>query len=184
MNPKQTEIFTAIDLELAQPSNKIISIGYCIGNIKTKEILASDDLFVMIDEPLTDYIIKLTGITDEKLANEGEPLLVQYEKLRSTHIAFDSFINCLTWGGGDTQFLGEQLKASGVDFKWCFGRRWIDVKTIYIGHCLANGFMGKGGLANSMKKMGLKFSGQKHSSKDDAINTFLFFCHLLERLKK
>lgn len=180
----QTDIFTAIDLELNQPSNKIISIGFCVGNVQTGQILASDDLFVVIDEPVTPYITDLTTITDEILLEKGQPLLVQYEKLKETHKSFNAFINPITWGGGDSLEIAEQLKSTGQEFQWCFGRRWIDCKTVFVSHSISQGTPFKGGLANSMKRHGLKFEGRKHTSKDDAINTFRFYCHLLKKYRK
>lgn len=183
MNTNYNGIFTSLDLEMAQPSGKIISIGYAIGNIETGEILASDDLFVKIDEPLTSFIIQLTGITDDLLNEKGIDLLTAYNKLKDKHLEHKSFINAVTWGGGDTQAIADQLKTSGQQFKWCFGRRWIDVKTVYVSRQMALKKDFKGGLAKSMLKMGLKFEGAKHRSKDDAIQTFKMYKALLNEFK-
>lgn len=185
MNLNFSDIVISVDLELAQPSNKIISIGYAIGNIKTHEVLEANDLFVKIDEPLTPFIIQLTGITDELLEEQGTDLLTAYSKLVDAHNRHKSFVNPITWGGGDTTAIFDQVKAASKDnFEWVFGRRWIDAKTVFIAHQMAHGRPFKGGLTTSMRKLGLKFSGTPHRSKDDAINTFVVYCNLLTRIKE
>lgn len=183
MNRNNNGIFTAIDLELNQPSGLIISIGYAIGNIYTGDIIESDDLFVSIPEPVSPRIVELTGITDEILNEKGQPLFVQYTKLAVTHTLHNSFINPITWGGGDSSEIMEQLKKQPDHFEWVFGRRWIDAKTVYVSKQLAGQKDFKGGLAKSMQKVGLKFEGTKHRSKDDAINTFRMYHHLLKQFK-
>lgn len=186
MNTNFNDVVISIDLELAQPSNKIISIGYAIGNVKTQQVLESDDLFVKIDEPLTPFIVDLTGITDSLLEEQGTDLLTAYSKLVEAHDRHKSFINPITWGGGDTTAIFDQVKAiSGNEiFVWPFGRRWIDVKTVFIANQMANEAGFKGGLSSSMRKLGLKFQGTTHRSKDDAINTFIMYCQLLKKFNK
>ena len=172
-------ILTSLDLELNQPSNKIISVGYCQGNLETGEILSQRDVFVKIDEPLNPYITGLTGITEETLATKGVSLLKAYQILKEDHIKAKAFVNPLTWGGGDTDFLRQQLGKNQE--KWLFGRRWIDCKTVYISYRMSQGQPFKSGLAKSMKAMGLEFEGTNHASVDDAINTFNFYRFLLDK---
>lgn len=183
INTSNNGIFMAIDLELNQPSNLIISIGYAVGNIYTGDIIESDDLYVIIPETLNPDIVKLTGITDELLTEKGEPLLVQYNKLAEAHKRHGCFINPITWGGGDSSEILTQLKDQPEEFKWVFGRRWIDTKTVYVSYKVAKQLDFKGGLAKSMIKMGLKFEGTKHTSKDDAINTFRMYSHMIKKFK-
>lgn len=173
-------IITALDLEMNQPSNKIIQIGAVIGDLKTGEILSSLSLIINPHETLNPDIIKLTGILQEDV-DAGTDLEIAYEALKNIHIGAKSFINPLTWGGGDSQFLRDQLKMN--DEKWCFGRRWIDAKTVFISYCMANDLKFYGGLGKSLIKLGLKFDGQKHSALDDARNTFIIYRELLKRIK-
>lgn len=65
--------FLSFDLELNQdPAGaKIIEIGACIGDAKTKEIIAQYSAFVDPGEILQEYIIKLTGITQDDVDNAG-----------------------------------------------------------------------------------------------------------------
>ncbi len=175
-------ILTSLDLEMNQPSNKIISIGYCIGGVYHKENKVERDIFVKIDEPLNPAIVELTGITDEKLQAEGVSLQEAYQILKADHIKYKSFINPLTWGGGDSELLRIQL--GKTKDRWIFGRRWIDCKTLFISDCLANKKKFKGGLAKSMTSLGLVFNGKAHSSKDDAINTLDMYRELLRRIQQ
>lgn len=184
MNHKPIEIFTSLDLEMNQPSRSIIQIGAVIGNITTGQIL--DKLSVLVNpyENVASHITELTKIT-QKDVDGGLTLEEAYCKLKRMHEKYYSFINCITWGGGDSQELLDQLKMGNSNFEdWCFGRRWIDTKTLFVSWRLANGQPIQGGLARSMLKVGLKFNGQKHNAKDDAENTFHMYRRMLCLLKK
>lgn len=180
---KPIEIFTSLDLEFNQPSGKIIQIGACVGNIVTGQVFDKLSVFVNPHEHLNPFITELTKIKDSDVRNAGT-VEEGYRKLQRMHENYSAFINPLTWGGGDSQFLKEQLIAENPHFDgWCFGRRWIDVKTLFISWRFANAQPIQGGLARSMVKVGLAFNGQKHDAKDDAINTFHMYRAMLAKLK-
>ena len=91
MKKQHSYLFTAMDLELNQPSNKIIQIGAVKFNILTGEVYDRLRTYVHIDEPLcTDesicHIPKLTGITDKILEEKGVTLHEAYKELRKFHI--------------------------------------------------------------------------------------------------
>lgn len=168
-----------------QPSGKIIQIGAVVGDVGTGEIVEELSIFVNPKECLSQYIIDLTGI-NQKDVDLGLPLLSAYEELKKIHSKYQSFINPICWGGGDSLELLNQIKLENPNFKdadWCFGRRWVDVKTVFISYRLGNKNKFQGGLAKSMTKLGLKFQGKKHNAKDDAKNTFLMYCELIKRFK-
>lgn len=180
---KPLEIFTALDLEMNQPSEKIIQIGACVGNIVTGDILESFSVFINPDEILAPRIVDLTGISQDDV-DGGVPLLDGYLRLKEMHQRHGSFVNCITWGGGDSHELLRQLKQQDPDFQgWCFGRRWIDAKTLFVSWRIANGLAIQGGLAKSLPKIGLQFKGKKHNAKSDAENTFRMYQKLLQLLK-
>lgn len=184
MSMKPIEIFTSIDLEMNQPSGKIIQIGACIGNITTGAILDKLRIYVNCGEHLNPAITELTKITQADVDN-GLPIQEAYEKLKKMHENYGSFVNAITWGGGDSSELLEQLKAENPNFEgWCFGRRWLDTKTLFVSWRFANGQPIQGGLARSMTKVGLAFQGQKHDALDDAVNTFRMYCAMLKILKR
>lgn len=170
----------AIDLEMNQPSEKIIQIGVVIGNINSGEILKEKSYSIKIDEPLNPYIISLTKITDENL-QKGISLLEAYNELKIIHKEYNCFINPITWGGGDSQELRIQLGLEKE--KFLFGRRWIDAKTLYCSYRIANKQFPAGGLAKALTNLKLKFKGQKHNALDDARNTFIIYYNLIKKLK-
>jgi inhibitor of KinA sporulation pathway (predicted exonuclease) len=106
---KPIEIFTALDLEMNQPSGKIIQIGACVGNIVTGEILETLSLFVNPEELLSPFIVGLTGIKQQDV-DTGLSLEEAYSKLKEFHIKHKSFMNPITWGGGDSQEILRQLR--------------------------------------------------------------------------
>lgn len=182
-NKLPIQIFTCIDLEMNQPSGKIIQIGAVVGNIETKEIIETLSLFINPKEKLSDEIIKLTKIKQTDI-DGGVTLEQAYDCLKNIHLKHKSFINCITWGGGDTQELLKQIKLENPDFNdWCFGRRWIDVKTLFVSYRLANSLPIQGGLSKSMSKIGLMFNGHAHDARWDAQNTFFMYCKMLEKLR-
>lgn len=184
MNMKPIEIFTSLDLEMNQPSRKIIQIGACIGNIKTGQILDKLSLFVNPNEKLNPFITELTKITQEDV-DHGYTLEEAYRKLQKMHENYGAFINSICWGGGDSQELLAQLKENDPNFEdWCFGRRWVDTKTLFVSWRFSQGQPIQGGLAKSMLKVGLRFEGQKHNALDDSVNTFKMYCRMLQFLKK
>lgn len=180
---KPIEIFTALDLEMAQPSGKIIQIGACVGNITTGEILEKLSVIVNPKEQLSEFIIGLTGITQDQVDN-GVTLLEAYLTLKEMHQKYGSFINPITWGGGDSQEIFRQLKSENIEFEWCLGRRWIDSKTMFVSWRFVNGKPIQGGLAKSLTKVGLKFQGRKHNATDDAVNTFHMYKAMLGKLNE
>lgn len=167
---------TSLDLELNQPSQKIIQIGACVGDLKTGEIFEELRLYVKIDEPLNPYIIQLTGVTEEHLATEGLELKTAYAAMADMHLRHDCLINPLTWGGGDSLELRQQL---GEVEKFCFGRRWLDIKTVFQFHQMAKDQKIQAGLAKALTRVGMAFKGRKHDALDDAINTFKLAAKLL-----
>ncbi|MDB5038862.1 MAG: Exonuclease, RNase and polymerase [Bacteriovoracaceae bacterium] len=179
-------IFTSLDLELNQPSGKIIQIGAAVGRLMTGDILETFSCFIKIDEPLDEQIIKLTGITEFDLAS-GLSLEEGYLQLASIHIKHKAFMNPIVWGGGDSLAIRHELESRDPDFfkehNFCFGRRWIDIKTIYQMYRFANGLKMQSGLSKSLGRFGLQFKGKKHNALDDAVNTFRLASKLLERLK-
>lgn len=192
--PKKITKFLAVDLELNQPSNTIIQIGACVGDIETGQVIDKISLIVNPHEQLGycnggdndgKTITDLTGITQQDVDN-GMELLDAYDQFVEFAQKYDVFVNPLTWGGGDIEEIRQQVLKkleSPRTIKWPFGRRWIDVKTLFVSWRFANNEPIKGGLARSMVKVGLAFQGRKHDAMDDAVNTFRIYAKLLEFLR-
>lgn len=171
-----------------QPSGSIIQIGAVVGDIESKQILEKISIIVRQPETISDYIVNLTGITQD-MVDSGVDLYAAYRQLQVLINKYSPFVNPVTWGGADSEELKKQVYSYCIQNNiaqpesWCFGRRWIDSKTIFVSMRFANKQQIQGGLSRSMVKMGLKFKGRKHDAADDAENTFYMYCALLERLK-
>lgn len=168
----------ALDLELNQPSGTIIQIGAVVGNLKSGEILEEYLCHIKTDEVITPYITTLTGIRQQDV-EQGYSLDLAYQQLCQIHKRHNCFRNCLTWGGGDSECLKQQLKFDGEFF--LFGRRWIDAKTLFVSLRMARGEPHQAGLARALGKMGMQFKGKKHQACDDARNTFFIYRELLNQ---
>jgi len=169
--------FISLDLEYNQPSGTIIQVGLVVGNLKTGDILEKYCKCVKVDEIISDYIINLTGVTQLDVDN-GSKLQDIYNDIVDLSKKYDCFRNPITWGGGDSIDLRNELKLTDQDF--IFGRRWIDAKTLFVSRCFARELKHQSGLGKSMKRLGLSFEGRKHNALDDALNTFIIYRKLLE----
>lgn len=188
------KFITSIDLELNQPSNKIISIGVVIGDLETGKIIDEKQWFVKIDEPLCIDpsicdIPKLTGITEELLAEKGIDLIDAYNQLVQFHDRSD-FMNPLTWGAGDSRALRSDLERLEHKFSggfhnpnklpvFCFGHRTFDCKQRFQEQCILESKSLQSGLKKALKRCGLSFQGRPHEALSDARNTFLLYYYLL-----
>jgi inhibitor of KinA sporulation pathway (predicted exonuclease) len=150
---------------------------------RTGEVVSHFDAKVNPDELFSPRIAELTGISAQEL-ELAPSLAVAGEALAAWLTPRDSLriLNPLTWGGGDTVILRQQLGLSQE--RWMFGRRWIDVKTLYVAWRMAHFKEISGGLAKAMTKLGLAFQGRKHNALDDALNTFRMYRALLAEFRK
>jgi inhibitor of KinA sporulation pathway (predicted exonuclease) len=175
----------SLDLEMAQPSGKIIQIGAVAGNTKSGEIIETFSRMVKIDEPLSPFIIELTGITQE-INDSGISLLEAYEDLKTFRRKHRCHKQTVAWGAGDTRVLKEQVKAlmpPGDDSWWDFGMRFFDTKTIFQTMMMMNERSMKAGLAKALETFKMIFIGRPHDAKDDALNTFLVFFRMAKMTK-
>ena len=174
---------TTLDLEFDQPSGKIIQIGAVVGETNTGEISQRLRIYVNPNEPISEFITNLCGITQHDIDTKGIQLDDAYQQLKEFHRKHTEFVNPVTWGGGDSEYLREQLSDTAKQ-DWCFGRRWIDAKTVYVGHMILHqNRILSGGLNTAMHRLGLKFQGRKHDALDDAENTFKIYHHMLYLMK-
>lgn len=180
MSNPRPKVFLSLDLEMAQPSGKIIQIGAVVGNIDTGEILDKVNCVVNCGEKLSDKIITLTGITQER-HDKGMPLQYAYDILKDIHAKHEAFINPVTWGGNDSFELRNQLGL--VDGNFIFGRRCIDTKTLFQSFCIANDLKVQSGLKKSCRRMDVPFEGPAHDALQDSINTFRLFRKMISLFK-
>lgn len=178
-------IFLALDLELNQPSGKLIEVGVCIGDIQTTfNNWEVKNWLLDPGEDISPFITELTGITNVDISENAVPLSQMVMELSELIEKHKPFVNPVTWGGGDVTALLELIRSTGADFPY-FGRRWIDVKTVFtfLKMTSPNGFNHKMGLKSAMQSMNLTFIGTPHRASRDAFNTLLLWkdiCHRQE----
>lgn len=157
-----------LDLELTQPSRKIIQIGAVVVNLKTRKIENQFNKIANPGELPCSHIEQLTGITSQ--------MVIQAESFESVVAQF--------WGWVAEQRCSFQLGAWGSDV-WKLYQdscqvsvfppsvpKNLDIKELakLFRIPLASGKK-SGGLLNTMTVFGLKFQGRQHDALDDAINT-------------
>jgi inhibitor of KinA sporulation pathway (predicted exonuclease) len=176
--------YLALDLELNQPSGKIIQVGVAIGSIKDRRAqYITKKWYISPHEPLDPFIIGLTGITESDLSKYSVSHETVARELADLIKEHKTFINPVTWGGGDSAELLAEFCKNHADFPH-FGRSWIDVKTWYTYLMLSRNKKPSGGLSSAMGSFKLQFQGTAHQADIDAENTLAFFFKLLERQNK
>lgn len=171
----------AFDLEMNQPSNKIIQIGWCIFDENGFE--TPKQIYVKIEEELNPEIIKLCHID----LNEYQANAVSFE-LAYLLFRGDCEINQVSkqpvvWGGGDLKLLQKSYNEIIGLNDFYLGRTELNIKNIHQAFMESKGLKTQGGLAKSMTKWGLNFAGTKHQAHWDAYNTARLYIKMLEKLK-
>lgn len=172
MNPR----FWCFDLEMNQPSKKIIQFAGCIGNIYSGQVLHTFNYYIDPKECIDPFIITLTGITDNMVKSDltldqaWAEVDIQLKKLHAGP-------SPITWGAGDLRQLKVQVSTPIAAHKE------YNIKDFYQLLQIANRKSPKGGLSTSMSTFGLPFEGTQHNALHDALNTFKFACYLISKSK-
>jgi DNA polymerase III alpha subunit (gram-positive type) len=178
-----TQRYIALDLEYNQPSGTIIQVGVAIGSAsQNQQEFIVRRWTLQVDEPISEFITQLTGITDQDCLT-GVSLAQCAQELSVLLHDHEVFINPVTWGGGDSVDLLRAFTQAQVEFPY-FGRRWIDVKTWTTLLSLARTTTAKvqhGGLSKAMARYKLQFIGKAHRADIDALNTLRLFFAILNR---
>ena len=67
---ERTQKFLALDLEMNQPSGKIIQVGIAIGSANDRrDQYITKKWYINPNEPLDQFIIDLTGITQSDISS-------------------------------------------------------------------------------------------------------------------
>lgn len=175
--------FLSLDLEMNQPSGKVIQVGACVFRKKDGVILDKFMVYVNPGEKLDEQIIELTGITQNQVETEGYSCKEAYFKLKQFAEKHKCFKNPLVWGSGawnDSSHLHKEADPGEPNF---MGHRVWDVKTLYQMYRAENWLKVKGGLATAIEELGLSFEGRNHDALADAINTVRVYRFLAKRLK-
>ena len=177
-----------LDCEFNQPSRKTIQIGAAIYDVRSAACYGHLELYVNPGEPITPEIIELTGITDRDVKNAPD-IIDAWQELKNFHKSNECFRNPIVWGSGvrnDSSALYDEYKSStlkrysdnaGLEENF-MGYRVLDAKTLFQSLMLFENGGYSGGLADCMKRVGLKFEGDKHRALTDARNTFTIWYYL------
>lgn len=180
--------FLALDLELnndpegSTPTPKIIQVGISIGNMnQDSEQFLIKKWYLDPKEPIFPFIKELTGITDNDIKNYAVPRYQCAVELSELINEYKPFINPIVWGGGDSVQLLAEFRERDIHFPH-FGRRWIDVKTIFTYLNWSKGKVSaKSSLNSGLAAFKMKFQGTPHRADDDAFNTLRLFFSMMER---
>ena len=187
--------YLSLDLELNTKDEKtthLIEVGVSIGSYQDG-IIHTQSWYIkpvfdlksqlIIDYTLSEHIIELTGIKQGDYDKNAVTSSAVAEEIKELIDKYQPFVNPITWGCGDADELTTTFKQEGIYFP-NFGRRFIDVKTLYLFIEAAKGHSLSGGLRKSMNRCGIKFLGNPHRAAVDAENTLRFYFHLLDRQAK
>lgn len=175
----------AVDLEMCQPSTRIIQIGAVCFQPDSGKVAATFNQLVDPHELISPEITNLTGITNQDVS--GKPHIV---KAAEAFTAFKSslMINpiAIVWGAGKSNDVRKIYDESGIESP--FKSRIIDCKAVF--QMLANAspaaFRQQTGLLRACELLNLGWDelyGPPHNALADAYNTmriYMFFSKCLK----
>lgn len=170
-----------LDLEMNQPSDKIIQIGAVLWDIKRGVKLDKFDMICNPGELPSPEISALTGISATAV-DSGVPLKIAIETFWAWVKNSECAYQLGAWGG-DVWWLLEQGKALGVHP----GKppRVLNIKEMSKVYRSALPQSKKGGgLLNTLKAFGLEFEGRQHDAYTDAYNTARLLQHFRDMVNR
>jgi len=173
--------FIALDLELNQPSNKVIQVGVAIGNVdqNPKDYIVKK-WYIDPKEPIDNFITGLTGITDSDIRNNCVGHSTISKELTALIKEHNPWLQPVVWGYDDAGQLRREFERNNVEFKH-FGGRWLDVKTVYNFLQFSQNESPNGNLQQAMSVQGSWFDGDTHRADVDARNTLKFWFDLMQK---
>ena len=175
----------AIDLELNQPSSKIVQIGAVCFQPESGEVYATFNQLVNPGEPIAPEIVALTGIKDKDVCSQPTIVKAASElgrfklKLKASPIG-------IVWGAGRSNDVRKIYDEALIENP--FKDRILDVKGVFQMYANASGskMRSKIGLGNACENLGLGWDlkyGEQHNALADAFNTmrvYMFFSKCLK----
>ncbi len=161
------------DLELTQPTKKIIQIGATCIDMRSGILIDNFKTHVNPEEELTPFIMELCGISQEDV-DRGDKLpsaLMDFwdwtNRCKCTNIAaWGSDVYWLTRASKDHEVIYPK-KLSSLNIK--------DMSSVM--RCALPSSKSRGGLRSTMEAFGLEFEGKQHDALVDSVNAgkLLFF---------
>ena len=173
--------FISLDLELNQPSNRIIQVGIAIGNAQQKsEEYVVKKWYLNPNEPIDKFITELTGITNGNISSYSVSHTTVARELTELIKEYNPWLQPVVWGYDDAGQLRREFERNNVEFKH-FGGRWLDVKTVYNFLQFSQNESPNGNLQQAMSVQGSWFDGDTHRADVDARNTLKFWFDLMQK---
>lgn len=172
--------FISLDLEMNKPSGKIIQVGICVANFNGGYEPLLKKWYIDPNEDVTEYITQLTGITNDDIKTHSVTHQQMATELSDIIKGYDCYTNPVTWGGGDYELLLSEIKQHTGEKFIDFGRRYIDVKTIFTFMEMCKGNMKKAALKSALGRRKMQFIGEAHRADVDAHNTIRLFFDLIK----
>lgn len=198
------KFFYAIDLEMEQPSDEILSIGVAYQEVDYDEevdiesrtvtyfpkyYISRKNFLITPSQPVSPFIQELTGLKDEmfdwnKSRTQCFEEFLDYHETQRNKIEMMSpntrlHGEAVVWGCGDIPLLRSQINEAGIEISKHdkLNRRFIDTKSLVMLYRLAQGksISGRMGLKSGLAEFGLQFIGDAHDSSCDAYNTLRLF---------
>lgn len=183
----------AIDLELNQPSNRIIQIGAAVACTEAGKVLNSQTWWVDPGEMINiDYPLRGSSSSQQTLGNLlgedfivthtfcKEPASCQLESFWKWLLENGSGGKLIQWGSADLHLLLKESKNLNITYPSRL--RMLDLKVAYQFLFSKNN---KGlGLSKALKLQGLEFQGRAHDGRADAINTALLYLTMADKISK
>lgn len=171
---------TVVDLEMNQPSDRIIQIGAVVADLQRSTIEAKFDEFVNPGEPVSPYITDLTGITDEDLSDASS--LSDVTKDFWNFVLANNCAGRIGGWGSDPWELSTSAGKCGVSTPDTMV--FYDIKKVFkFFRCAANLTVRTGdGLKNTVDAMGMTFVGEHHDAFYDALNTAKILIRAVDRM--
>jgi inhibitor of KinA sporulation pathway (predicted exonuclease) len=167
---------TVIDLEMNQPSGKIIEIGAVTIDLRSKEfhVISQYDSRCNPGEYPNEVITNLTGITPESV-KDAKPL----KQALSEFWSYDPHRNMAAWGD-DIDFIIKATQDYKIPFQY---PKKMDIKQIvnFVHYKENRGKYGIG-LKKSVELEGIEFEGTPHRALWDAMNTAKLIWSVYARL--
>jgi inhibitor of KinA sporulation pathway (predicted exonuclease) len=191
MNELRDIKYFSLDLELNNLNNgttpKIIQVGVSIGSPVRPDDIKTFSWYLDPEEDISPFITKLTGIDNQLIKEKSVDHKTVAEELGALININKCFVNPVLWGGNnsinDASELKDEFRERNIHFPF-FGRRVLDVKTLYVFNQITQGKSPSGGLRKSMIAYGIDFQGTSHRADIDALNTLRFFFYFLEKQRK
>lgn len=177
-------LFLALDLEMEQPSDEVLSVGVCMfsGDMLVEK---QNNFYITPTHPVSKFIQELTGIRETDF--DGSPRVNCYRELSKWVVEiiescpyYKFHREAITWGCGDVPLLRADMRKEQANFEW-LSQRFIDVKTLYLMDKATSdkSLSSKTSLNTAMKEMKINPRGNAHNSMWDAVNTKEVFLELM-----